>query len=59
MMFNISGWKPEFGENGHKRKDNIYRAYISPHYREINPVGSVYLYQGIRNRGVKLLIGVL
>ena len=57
-MFNISGWKPEFGENGHKWKDNIYRAYIGPYYREINPVGPVYLYLGIRTRGVETLSGV-
>ena len=55
---NISGWKPDFGENGHKWKDNIYRAYIGPYYREINPVGPVYLYLGIRNRGVEALSGV-
>ena len=57
-MFNISGCKPEFGENGHKWKDNIYRAYIGPYYREINPVGPVYLYLGIRNSDVEALSGV-
>ena len=57
-MFNISGCKPEFGENGHKWKDNIYRAYMGPYYREINPVGPVYLYLGIRNRCVEALSGV-
>ena len=57
-MFNISECKPEFGENGHKWKDNIYRAYIGPYYREMNPVGPVYLYLGIRNRDVEALSGV-
>ena len=54
----ISGWKPEFGENGHKWKDNFYRADMYPSYREINPVRPVYLYLGIRNRGVEALSGV-
>ena len=29
-----------------------------PSYREINPVRPVYLYLGIRNRGVEALSGV-
>ena len=39
-------------------KDNIYRAYFGPYYRGISPVGPVYLYLGIRNRGVPALSGV-
>ena len=31
---------------------------FGPYYREINPVGPVYLYLGIRNRGVEALSGV-